>query len=184
MTPLQPALFLDRDGVIIHNRDGYVRSWEDVAIYPAALTALARLAPRPLAIVLITNQAGVGHGLIPLATAWEINRRLTEVVEAAGGRLDAVYLCPHRPDEGCSCRKPAPGLILQAAHDLGLDLGRATVIGDALSDLGAGWAAGVARVALVETGRGAQQASLPEAAHLPPFPRFPDLSAALDALYP
>jgi D-glycero-D-manno-heptose 1,7-bisphosphate phosphatase len=89
-------------------------------------------------------------------------------------------MCPHAPQENCACRKPRPGLLLQAAEALNLDLARSYMIGDALSDLQAGRAAGVREVILVRTGRGRRQANLPEAAHLQPFAIFDSLAEALD----
>ncbi|MEJ2599728.1 MAG: HAD family hydrolase [Anaerolineales bacterium] len=177
-----PAIFLDRDGVIIENREEYVRSWADVSIYPQALSALEMASHSTHKIVIITNQAGVGKGLIPLQTATEINRRLVQVIERAGGRVDGLYMCPHTPQDQCECRKPQPGMILQAARALSLDLAQSWVIGDALSDLQAGRAAGVGHIALVRTGRGDQQAQLPESATLGPFRLFHDLTDAIQHL--
>src|SRR5690606_36103474 len=96
--PMHPAIFLDRDGVIIENRPAYVRSWEDVEIFPQALTALARVCKSPYKIVIVTIQSGVGPGLIQMETAEEINRRLVREIEKAGGRIDAVLMCPHAPE--------------------------------------------------------------------------------------
>jgi D-glycero-D-manno-heptose 1,7-bisphosphate phosphatase len=180
---MYPAIFLDRDGVIIENRPAYVRSWADVEVFPEALAALARIRNHPYKIVMVTNQSGVGRGLIPAATVDEINRRLLSAVEAAGGHIDAVFTCPHRPEDACDCRKPQPGLLLQAAKALSLDLGRSIMIGDALSDLRAGQAAGVKKLALVKTGRGAKQALLP-ASDLVPFLVCETLGDALSALLP
>lgn len=174
-----PAIFLDRDGVVIENLPDYVRRWDQVEIYPQALQALARLNHSPYRIVLVTNQAGIGKGLIHPEDAGEINRRLCQAVEAAGGRIDGIYVCPHTPEAGCECRKPRPGLVLQAAGELDLDLKRSILIGDAMTDLQAGQAAGVGRVALVRTGRGAAQAAQALAASLPVFE---DLDEALRRL--
>lgn len=171
----QPAVFLDRDGVIIENRANYVRTWDDVEIFPEALAALARLAAGPYRVVIVTNQSGVGRGDIPLATAEAINDRLLDMIREAGGRVDAVYMCPHAPTDGCDCRKPRPGLLTRAAADLSLDLGRSIMVGDALSDVAAGRAAGVARSILVRTGRGAVQEKLPEAAAFAPLLAFETL---------
>jgi D-glycero-D-manno-heptose 1,7-bisphosphate phosphatase len=179
---MQPALFLDRDGVIIENRPDYVRGWQDVEIYPQALAALAALKASPYRIVIVTNQSGVGRGLIPLQTAEEINRKLVQAIEAAGGRLDAVFMCPHAPADHCPCRKPKPGLLLEAAHRLSLDLSPSIVVGDALTDVIAGRAAGISRSVLVRTGRGAEQARLPEFAGLAPVPLYDTLADALSAL--
>jgi D-glycero-D-manno-heptose 1,7-bisphosphate phosphatase len=154
---MQPAIFLDRDGVIIENRARYVRSWADVQIFPQALAALAGLSQWPHKIVIVTNQSAVGRGLISLGTAQAINERLVQEIGRSGGRIDAVFMCPHAPADGCDCRKPRPGLLLQAQETLRLDLPRSVMIGDALSDLTAARAAAVGHVALVRTGRGASQ---------------------------
>lgn len=166
---MHPAIFIDRDGVIIENRADYVRTWRDVSIFPDALTALARLAASPYKIVIVTNQSGIGRGLIPPRTAEQINQRLLGIIHAAGGRIDGVYLCPHTPEENCACRKPRPGLILQAGRELSLDLSHSIMIGDALSDIQAGQAAGISRNVLVLTGRGYDQSQLPEAASVQPL---------------
>jgi D-glycero-D-manno-heptose 1,7-bisphosphate phosphatase len=179
---MHPAIFLDRDGVIIENRDDYVRSWEDVSIFPQALEALVKSSASLYKIVLITNQSAVGRELITLETAWEINQRLVEGIRSAGGRVDGVYLCPHAPEQDCDCRKPKPGLILQAAHELDIDLGRSIMIGDALTDIMAGQAAGVGHLAIVRSGRGARQIALPRPHHLAPFLVFDTLADALDNL--
>ncbi len=183
MNPGQyPALFLDRDGVIIENRADYVRSWEDVHIYPQALAALGHIHAAPYQVIIVTNQSAVGRGLITLEMAREINQRLIEMIQAAGGRVDHVYMCPHAPEENCECRKPKPGLLLRAAQDLNLDLSRSILVGDAFTDLLAGQAAGLGKTALVRTGRGASQANLPRPAGLKPFPIYENLSAALSCL--
>jgi D-glycero-D-manno-heptose 1,7-bisphosphate phosphatase len=179
---MDPAIFLDRDGVVIENRAGYVRTWEDVFIFPQALEALARLKGSPYKIILVTNQAGIGHGLISQEAVEEINRRLLAVIEQAGGRVDGVFLCPHTPQDGCDCRKPRPGLLLQAAQALDLDLSRSLMIGDAITDLQAGQAAGVSQSALVRTGRGAEQERFLHLENSQPFPVFDTLLAALNGL--
>ena len=177
-----PAIFLDRDGVIIENRPNYVRSWEDVHIYPQALTALASIASSSFKIIIVTNQSGVGRGLISFKIANEINERLITEIEQHGGRIDRVFMCPHSPDEGCNCRKPQPGLILRAEKELSLDLTRSIMIGDALSDIQAGQTAGIARTMLVRTGRGAEQANLQISSDLKPFQIFDTLSDALHSI--
>jgi D-glycero-D-manno-heptose 1,7-bisphosphate phosphatase len=150
---MRPTIFLDRDGVIIENREAYVRTWEDVAFIPGALAALAQAAATPYAIVLVTNQAGIGKGVIPATVSDSINQRIREEIERAGGRVDGIYVCPHTDVDDCECRKPRPGMLLQAARELDLDLSQSWMIGDALTDMQAGQAAGV-KTLLVLTGRG------------------------------
>lgn len=148
-----PAVFIDRDGVICYNRADYVKRWAEFAFLPGALDALARLAKSGFAIVVVTNQSAINRGRVALETVEEIHQRMAAAIEEAGGRIDAIYLCPHRPDEGCTCRKPLPGLLQRAASELGLDLSRSFLIGDALEDVQAALAAGC-RPYLVLTGRG------------------------------
>jgi D-glycero-D-manno-heptose 1,7-bisphosphate phosphatase len=176
---VEPAIFLDRDGVLIENRPSYIRCWEDVKIFPQALAALVRIKDAPYKIILVTNQSAVGRGLISLETACEINRRFIHAIECEGGRIDSVFMCPHAPKDECGCRKPKPGLLLQAARELSLDLSQSILIGDAISDLQAGQAAGVYQTVLVRTGLGAAQAALPHASLLKPYRIFDTVSDAL-----
>jgi D-glycero-D-manno-heptose 1,7-bisphosphate phosphatase len=146
-------LFLDRDGVLIENRPRYVRAVSEVVFLSGAMAALAefaRLAPDWL-IVIVSNQAGIGHGLVARAAVDEINALITAQVCAAGGRMDGIYLCPHRPDENCDCRKPKPGLLLRAAAELGIDCAASLFVGDSATDVQAALAAGV-RPIFVQTG--------------------------------
>lgn len=179
---MDPVIFLDRDGVIIENRPTYVRSWADVAVYPQALNALAQISASPYKIIVVTNQSMVGRGYVSLNTAWDINKRLVKVIEQSGGRIDQVFMCPHAPQEMCDCRKPRPGLLFQAQKALSLDLSQSMMIGDALSDLQAGHAAGVRQNVLVRTGRGSSQAqgSIPEI--LKPLQIYDTLADALEKL--
>jgi D-glycero-D-manno-heptose 1,7-bisphosphate phosphatase len=177
--PLYPAVFLDRDGVIIANRADYVKSLAEVQFLPGALAALARLAASPARIVIVTNQSAIGRGLVSAAIADTISHHVVQQVAAAGGRIDGVYVCPHTPDAGCACRKPRPGLLLRAAAELGLDLPASTLIGDAVSDLRAAHAAGAGAI-LVRTGLG--QARDLAAAGLSGVPVVDDLAAAVEHL--
>jgi D-glycero-D-manno-heptose 1,7-bisphosphate phosphatase len=182
--PQQPALFLDRDGVFIENRASYVRSWADVAFFPQALTALGRIREIPYKIIVVTNQSAVGRGIMLLETAVELNERILEVVREGNGRIDTSYLCPAKPGSNDPCRKPRPGMLLQAAQEHNLDLSQSYMIGDALTDIQAGQAAGVKQAILLLTGRGQAQARLPLAKELPPFATFPTLADALSHLFP
>ncbi len=177
-----PAVFIDRDGVIIAHRPNYVLSWADVEIYPQALLALARCANSAYRFVIVTNQSCIGRQLISRPVADEINRRLLAEIRRVGGRIDGIFVCPHTPDNYCDCRKPQPGLILQAALELDIDLRRSIMIGDALTDLQAGLNAGVGQIALVRTGRGRQQEKDLQATDMPPFLVYDTLREALDNL--
>ena len=182
---MRPAIFLDRDGVVIENRPTYVRRWEDVEIFPAAVKILSRIASFPYQIVFVTNQSVVGRGIISIDAAQEINRRLLYKLGKQGCRIDGVFMCPHAPDDRCSCRKPFPGLLFQAASALKIDLVNSMMIGDAWTDLQAGHSAGVAQVALVLTGRGRQQLDeLERPPELTDISMHNDLAAALESLVP
>ncbi len=150
------AVFVDRDGVICRNREGYVKRWDEFHFLPGALDALVRLARTDLRIVVVTNQSAINRGLVSTEAVESIHARMVGIVEASGGRVDGVFYCPHRPDEGCSCRKPRPGLLLQAAERMALDLKMSYLIGDAESDMQAGRIVGCRRF-LVLTGRGRRQ---------------------------
>jgi len=174
------AIFLDRDGVLIENRSEYVRTWSDVEVYPEAIQSLGHLIGYK--VVVVTNQSAVGRGLMTLETARAINNQLIDVFKKRGAHIDGVYMCPHAPDAQCDCRKPNPGLLLQAANDLSLDLTRSWMIGDAWSDLLAGKAAGVRDVALLKTGRGNDQLLQPKPVALNDYYVFNDLADALTTI--
>jgi D-glycero-D-manno-heptose 1,7-bisphosphate phosphatase len=178
---LRPAIFLDRDGVLIENRDDYVKSIAEVAFIPGALEALARLAHSPYLIVIATNQSAIGRGLLAQATAEAINTYIVEQLTRIGGRVDGVYICPHRPEDECPCRKPAPGMLLDAARDLGIDLANSVLIGDALSDILAAQAAGVTPI-LVRTGRGQTQQHALARAGSDHILVVPNVAAAIEQL--
>ena len=177
---MHKAIFLDRDGVLISNRNNYIRSWDDVYIFPQALSALSKINDSEYIIVIITNQSAVGRGIISYNTADEINQRLIAEVQSAGGRIDGVYMCPHAPEFGCSCRKPEPGLLLTAAEEFSIKLSQSVMIGDALTDIIAGQAAGVRNNIMVLTGRGAEQVKLSHPEDLEPFDIYDSLLDAVN----
>ncbi len=179
---MDPALFLDRDGVIIDNRSKYVRTWSEVSIYPQALRSLQKIESSKYKIIIVTNQSAVGRGIISHVAAEEINNQLVNEIESAGGRVDGVLMCPHSPADNCLCRKPKPGLILEAAAAFSLNLSHSIMIGDALSDIIAGQTAGVGQNVLVNTGRGVAQSKLPLASQLPSFLVYDTLAQALSDL--
>jgi D-glycero-D-manno-heptose 1,7-bisphosphate phosphatase len=178
-----PAILLDRDGVLIENRSDYVRDWSQVKILPEAIRALTLSQIKNYKIVIVTNQSAVGRGLISLESATEINRRLVNLIRHQGGQVDGVFMCPHKPDDGCFCRKPKPGLLLQAAKELSLDLRRSWMIGDAWSDVLAGQTAGVRQSFLLKTGRGGEQLLQPRPENVVNHLIFDNLALALDTIF-
>ena len=175
----RPAIFLDRDGVINRNRPDHVKTWAEFDFLPGVLPALRRLALLEWPVVVISNQAIVGRGLVSRQTLDVINARMVRTVQSVGGRIDRVFYCPHRPEEKCTCRKPQPGLLLQAAEQMKLDLARSFFVGDAESDVMAAKAAGC-RPVLVKTGRGVGQMALLRQDHVMGYYLAEDLSEAID----
>jgi D-glycero-D-manno-heptose 1,7-bisphosphate phosphatase len=151
-----PAIFIDRDGVINRNRHDYVKSWAEFTFLPCSLEALCLLGGLDWPVVIISNQSAIGRGLVAAETVAEINLRMVAEIHRAGGRINGVYVCPHRPDERCACRKPRPGLLQQASRELGLAMQRSYLIGDAESDILAAVAVS-AQPILVLSGRGREQ---------------------------
>ena len=135
------ALFMDRDGTVMVDV-GYPRRPDDVELLPDAPPTLARLHELGFKLVVVSNQSGVGRGLVTADEAEAVHARFVEALRASGVELDGAYYCPHSPDEGCSCRKPSPELLERAAHELGLDLPQSFMVGDRDSDLEAGRRAG------------------------------------------
>jgi histidinol-phosphate phosphatase family protein len=158
------AVFLDRDGTICEEV-GYLNSPEQIRLIPGAGEAIRLLNEHGLKAVVITNQSGVARGLFSEERLGEIHRELSRQIRGAGAFLDKIYFCPHHPTEGmgphrriCGCRKPASGLILRAAAELDLDLGRSYCVGDRLADLECGRRVG-AKGVLVLTGYGQEENS-------------------------
>jgi len=172
------AVFLDRDGVICKNRTDHVKSWDEFQFLPGAIPALAELSQLDLPIIVVTNQAAINRGLVSARTVEDIHHRMTAAITAAGGRIDGVFYCPHRPDEDCLCRKPRPGLLLQAAKKMGVQLTGSYMVGDAATDLLAGSRTG-ADTFLVLTGRGLRQVIPAFQLMCRPFKIVRDLSDAV-----
>lgn len=153
------AVFLDRDGTVIEERR-YISDPHDVVLLPTAADAISKLNARGIPVIVVTNQAGVARGYFSLDQVREIHRRLDLLLRDAGAVVDGYYVCPHHPTAGvnefgreCNCRKPKPGMLLNAASDKLLDLERSFMIGDKELDLQAGRAAGCTSM-LVLTGYG------------------------------
>ena len=132
---------------------GYVRKWIDFSFIPSARSAIQQLTQSGYRIFVVTNQAGIGRGLYSEGDLKDIHSRMIAEIARAGGKIDAVYYCPHHPDAGCECRKPKPGMLKRAAQEHNIDLSSAYFIGDVLTDIQAGRRAGTT-TCLVLTGLG------------------------------
>jgi D-glycero-D-manno-heptose 1,7-bisphosphate phosphatase len=157
-----PAVFLDRDGVLIEEAH-YLADAAQVRLVPGTAKAVAGLNLAGVSVVVVTNQSGVARGYFPEERVGDIHTRIDELLAAGGAWIDRYYYCPHHPDAAvkeyrvaCPCRKPQPGMLHWAAAELGLDLTHCYLIGDKISDLAAGGAAGCKTV-LVRTGHGARE---------------------------
>lgn len=148
----KPAVFLDRDGVLIENIPSYVKTWDEVDIYPYSTDSLNRLHAAGLPIFIVTNQSIVGRGRMTLDAIEGLHSRIMNAVDPEQV-VAKSYLCPHAPEDECDCRKPLPGSLLQAAKEFNIDLSRSYMVGDAVSDVLAARAAGVTPI-ILQSGRG------------------------------
>jgi D-glycero-D-manno-heptose 1,7-bisphosphate phosphatase len=151
--PRRVAL-IDRDGTIIVDKV-YLRDPDGIEFAPGAIEGLRLLRDAGFALVLITNQSGIARGYFDAARLEQIHDRLRSMLAAEGLRLEAIYVCPHGPDEKCACRKPAPGMVTSAMRDLGFGPDEAVLIGDSDADMGAAAAAGVVGLRVTSAGKSA-----------------------------
>ena len=152
MTPMK-LIILDRDGTINEDRDDFVKTPDEWVPIAGALEAIARLNHAGWHTVIATNQSGLGRGTFDMATLNAMHVKMNQMLAKQGGRIDAVFFCPHAPEDACSCRKPLPGLFEQIGERFGVSLRDVPVVGDSLRDLQAGVAVGC-QPHLVRTGKG------------------------------
>jgi histidinol-phosphate phosphatase family protein len=170
-------VFLDRDGTLVEDH-GYTHRLEDYRLLDGVAAALARLAAAGFRLAIVTNQSGIGRGYHGVADFERFQARLREDLARHGVAIEASYFCPHLPDAGCACRKPATGLLERARDELGAELAASWVVGDHAVDVELARRAGCAGAVLVRTGQGAR-----ETAHVPPdVPRARDLGEAVDRI--
>jgi D-glycero-D-manno-heptose 1,7-bisphosphate phosphatase len=175
MSP-QKLIILDRDGVINYDSDDYIKSPAEWIAIPGSPAAIARLNKAGYRVVVATNQSGVGRGLFAPETLQAIHDKMIRAVAAEGGRIEAIFFCPHTPEDRCDCRKPKTGLLQQIAARCQVDLHGVPAIGDSLRDIQAAQAVG-ARPMLVRTGKG--ERTLAKGEGLAGVPVYADLAAAV-----
>jgi D-glycero-D-manno-heptose 1,7-bisphosphate phosphatase len=146
-------VILDREGVVNRSVEGYVLTPEQWEPLPGSLDAIARLQHAGFSVAVATNQAALSRGLFDMSTLNAIHRRMARLAEAAGGRIDAIAVCPHSPEQDCRCRKPRPGMLLELIDRFGVSPGQTSMIGDRMADIQAGVVAGC-RTFLVRSGSG------------------------------
>ena len=147
-------VILGRDGILNEYREGHVTAPEEWQPVPGALEAVARINHAGWRVVVATNQSGIGRGMIDMSSVNAVHARMNQLLQVQGGRVDAVFFCPHTPEQECDCRKPKPGMLLDIGRRYNLDLGHVPFVGDTARDLVAGAAAGC-EPHLVLTGRAA-----------------------------
>lgn len=178
-------VILDRDGVINEDSDEFIKSAEEWQAIPGSLEAITKLGKAGFVVVVITNQSGIARGLLTYNTLNQIHQKMLDQLHALGGEINAIFFCPHGPDENCSCRKPLPGLYKELQERLNYKLDNVDSVGDSLRDIQAAHAAG-ARPVLVRTGKGVETESTlgdPEhAGQLGEIPVYDDLASYVESL--
>jgi histidinol-phosphate phosphatase family protein len=169
-----PSLFLDRDGVINRRRPDHVKSWSEFEFLPGVLEALVEVRRAGITVIVVTNQSVVGRGLIREQDLLDIHGHMLDAVADAGGHIDGIYACPHRPEDQCRCRKPATDLFVRASLDLGVALHESVMVGDSQGDVEAAWNAGCQPILVA----GQRPPALPHV-----VPVVPDLLNALPIIW-
>ncbi len=178
MVATDKFVILDRDGVINHDSQDYIKTPEEWQPLPGSLDAIAALTSAGFRVVVVSNQSGIGRGLFSETDFSQITRKMMSAVQAAGGEIAGFYYCPHRPDEGCDCRKPRPGLLGRVKADFGISLAGIPLIGDKVTDVELARRVG-ARPILVLTGYGQDAAAALDDTGVE---SFADLAGAAQAL--
>jgi D-glycero-D-manno-heptose 1,7-bisphosphate phosphatase len=172
-------IILDRDGVINYDSDAFIKTPDEWKPIPGSLEAIAHLTQAGYRVVIATNQSGISRGLLDMVTLNAINDKMCKAVNQVGGRIDAMFFCPHSNTDKCNCRKPATGMFKEISDRFGLELNGVPAIGDSLRDLQAAAEVGAIPI-LVLSGKGKKtraKGGLPENTRI-----FSNLSAAVDAL--
>jgi D-glycero-D-manno-heptose 1,7-bisphosphate phosphatase len=153
-----PTIILDRDGVINHDSDGYIKSASEWVAIDGTPEAIARLNRAGYRVAVATNQSGLGRGLFTLETLTDIHRKMIDAIEGAGGYIDIIVFCPHHPEDNCECRKPKPGLLHLINQEIPLNPDTDWMVGDTVKDLAVAQRMEI-RAVLVETGKGQRELS-------------------------
>ncbi len=169
-------LLVDRDGVINRDRPDYVKNRNEFIFYPDALSGLRWLHAHGVRVIVISNQSALHRGLMEWGAFFDLHAHMIREIQESGGHLDAALYCPHRPDEKCSCRKPAPGMILAAASFYGFPLAKTPFVGDKLTDVAAAENAGCLPLLLRRSPDGVEVSP-----HVPVYNTFFDAVRALFA---
>lgn len=179
MTTNTKLVILDRDGVINQESSDYIKSEAEWIPIEGSIEAIARLSQADYRVVVVTNQSGIARGLLRFEDLHAIHQRMQQTVAESGGRIDAVFICPHKPDDDCDCRKPRPGMLHSIMERLDTELTGVPLVGDSLRDVQSAMVVGASPV-LVRTGHGVR--TIEQNPHLENVVVFDDLSAFVDDL--
>ena len=174
-------IVLDRDGVINHDSDEYIKSTDEWVPIDGSLEAIARLNHGGYTVVVASNQSGIARGYFDIETLAAMHRKMTDLLDKLGGRIDAIFYCPHGPKDNCDCRKPKPGMLLEIGQRFNVSLEDVIFIGDSVTDIKAAANAN-ARSVLVRTGKGEKAEKILKAENKTDIPVYDDLSAAVNAI--
>lgn len=174
-------IVLDRDGVINHDSDAYIKSVDEWQPIEGSLEAIARLNHAGYTVVVASNQSGIARGYFELDALSAMHKKMDDLLNNIGGHVDAVFYCPHGPDDGCDCRKPKPGMLLEIGQRFNVSLEEVVFIGDSVSDMKAASNAN-AQAILVRTGKGVKAEKIMKAECKQEVPVYDDLAAAVTAI--
>jgi D-glycero-D-manno-heptose 1,7-bisphosphate phosphatase len=174
-------IILDRDGVINEDSDDYIKSPDEWIPIPGSLDAIARLNHAGYTVTIASNQSGIARGYFNLETLAAMNVKMSDMLSQSGGRIDAMFFCPHGPDDGCDCRKPKPGLLTEIGNRFQTSLANVMFVGDNINDIRAARAAGAIPV-LVKTGKGEQTAEAIAEDNMNSVPVYTDLADLVNVI--
>ena len=174
-------IVLDRDGVINHDSDAYIKSKEEWVPIEGSLEAIARLNHGGYTVVVASNQSGLARGYFDIEALTAMHKKMDDMLTKIGGQIDAIFYCPHGPDDGCDCRKPKPGMLLEIGQRFNVPLKEVVFIGDSIADIKAASNAN-SRAMLVRTGKGAKAEKILQTECKASIPVFDDLAAAVTAI--
>lgn len=175
------VIVLDRDGVINHDSDDYIKSAEEWRPLEGSLDAIARLKHSGYTVVVASNQSGLARGYFDIEALSAMHGKMDEMLAEIGARIDAIFYCPHGPEDGCDCRKPKPGMLLEIGQRFNVSLEDVIFIGDSISDIKTAYSAH-AKAILVRTGKGAKAEKILQTECKGSVPVFDDLASAVTAI--
>jgi len=176
-----PLIILDRDGVINQDSAQYIKSPEEWQAIPGSLEAIARLTRGGFRVIVASNQSGLARGLFTIDDLNQIHDKMYREVNALGGKIEAIFFCPHGPDDGCLCRKPKPGMFYDIMKRLGVSLGEVPVVGDSIRDLQAAIVVSASPI-LVRTGKGVDSEQRLRSEGLAGVPVFANLAEVANVI--